>query len=369
MPEELGEKTEEPTDKKLSDARNRGQVAKSADLAAFWVMLGALVMCIVFAGVVFRETTLVTRFILSPEVMGTDVVGERLLLDMQTIGERMAWSLAVFMVVMAFIGAVAQASQVGLKLSTQAIAFRPEKMDPIKGAGRIFGKKGAVKAGMEILKLSVLGTLAWFLIHRRWEELMAIGLLPLMDALALAVRMMIELAAWILLAMLVLGILDFMYQKWQHKDDLKMTKQEVKDERKSVEGDMETKRRRMQMARDIAMQQLGADVPRADVVVTNPTHFAVALKYDQGDMHAPRVIAKGADYLALRIRQIATAAGVPIVERPPLARALYANVPVGSEIDAEHYEAVAEVLAYGYRLDRKHGVERAGVTQGAGAGS
>lgn len=359
MAEQLGEKTEEPTGKKLSDARQRGQIAKSADLAAFVVMTGGTVGALLVGGALFRETALLTGFILSPDVLGTDLSAERVLPDLEGIGERMAITLGVFMVIMAFVAAIAQVTQVGLVWSSKAIGFKPEKLDPIKGFGRMFSKKTLVKAVLDIAKLVVLGTIAWIVMHNRWETLMAIGVLPLMEALAVCVRLMIELAAWILFAMLVLGILDLIYQRWQHKEDLKMTKQEVKEERKSTDGDMETKRRRMQMARDIAMQRLGADVPRADVVVTNPTHYAVALRYDKDTMHAPKVIAKGADYLALRIRQIATGAGVPIVERPPLARALYAHVPVGGEIDTEHYEAVAEVLAYVYRLERAQRVPEA----------
>jgi len=146
-------------------------------------------------------------------------------------------------------------------------------------------------------------------------------------------------------------VVDLLYQRWQHTEDLKMTKQQVKDERRSSEGDPEVKSRRFQMAREIIRQRLGAAVPEADVVVTNPTHFAAALKYDSDEMAAPRLVAKGADHLAMQIRLIAVAHGVPIVERPPLARALYRNVEVGQEVPSDLYEAVAEVLAYVYRLE------------------
>ena len=353
MAEQLGEKTEEPTSKKFGDARQRGQIAKSADLAAFIVMAGATVSCLLLGGMIFREMTLVTRYILSEEIMGTDLGARRVAADLEGIGERIGFSLGLFMLVMALVGAIAQVTQVGFVFSSKALGFKPEKLDPIKGMGRLFSKKSVVKAALDIGKLVILGTVAGSIIAARWDVLMSVGVLGLMEAMRVSIDLMIELASWVLLAMLILGVFDLIYQRWQHKDDLKMTKQGVKEERKSSDGDMEMKQRRMRMAREIALQRLGADVPQADVVVTNPTHYSVALKYDQDSMEAPRVLAKGADYLALRIRQIATSSGIPIVERPPLARALYAKVAVGREINVEHFEAVAEVLAYVYKLDRK----------------
>jgi len=144
---------------------------------------------------------------------------------------------------------------------------------------------------------------------------------------------------------------DLIYQRWQHKKDLRMTKHEVKDERRSMEGDPQIKGKRLRMAREIAMQRIAQDVPQADVVIANPTHFSVAIRYDEETMNAPIVIAKGADYLALRIRQIARFEGIPVIARPPLARALYWGTEVGDAISAAHYEAVAELLAYVYRMD------------------
>jgi len=180
--------------------------------------------------------------------------------------------------------------------------------------------------------------------------LAGVGLSP---ALAFALAMALRVALWTLAVLLILGIIDWAYQKWQHNQDLKMTRHEVKDERRASEGDLETKARRLRFARSLMVQRLQHDVPKADVVVTNPTHFSVALKYESGEMSAPRVVAKGADEMAMRIRYIAKTHGVPIVERPPLARALFKDVPVGKEIPAHHYQAVAEVLSYVYRLEGK----------------
>jgi len=150
--------------------------------------------------------------------------------------------------------------------------------------------------------------------------------------------------------LLILGLLDFFYQRWQTEQDMKMTKEEVKEELKRHEGDPLVKQRRRKVAQQLMMQRLATDVPKADVVVTNPTHVSVALQYDSDTMHAPKLIAKGADLMALRIRQIASAHRVPVVERPPLARAIFSAVEVGQEIPQEYYAAVAEILAYVYRI-------------------
>ncbi len=156
----------------------------------------------------------------------------------------------------------------------------------------------------------------------------------------------------ILLALLLtIGLIDFFYQKWQHGQDLKMTKHEVKDERRSMEGDPKLKSKRFQMAREIALQRINSAVPKADVIITNPTHYSVAIRYDAATMKAPKVVAKGVDYLAMRIREVGRTHSIPIVERPPLARGLYASVEVGQEVSPEFYQAIAEILAFVYRLE------------------
>ena len=162
--------------------------------------------------------------------------------------------------------------------------------------------------------------------------------------------------------LIFIGFVDMFYQRWQHKKDLRMTKHEVKDERRSMEGDPQVKRRRFQIAQEIAAQGIQNGTPKADVVVTNPTHFSVGIQYDAENMAAPKVVVKGADLMAWRIRQIAKQHDIPIVERPPLARALYWGADVGTEIAPEHYEAVADVLAYVYRLDAE-AAKRGGATR------
>jgi flagellar biosynthesis protein FlhB len=351
--EDLGEKTEDPTGKRLGDARNRGQVPKSADFSAFIIMAGAVVAMVAFAVGILSGMARITRHILSEGVLASDITGADTASHLALIGNEVVRMILPIMAMMCFVSIVAHLIQTGPMIATKALEPKIEKLNPITGAKRFFSKRSYVKGGLDLLKLIAVGGVATLVIMMYWDRLIAMAGIPVAQAVRELGEMMVVLAAWILAVMLVLGVLDYLFQKWQHTQDLKMTKQEVKDERKSSDGDLEMKARRMKIAREIALQRVAADVPKADVVVTNPTHYAVALKYDQERMHAPRVVAKGADFLAMRIRQIASMHGIPIVERPPLARALYAQLDVGQEINADHYEAVAEILAYVYRLEQQ----------------
>lgn len=351
MAEDMGEKTEQPTGKRISDARNKGKVAKSADLSAAFVMAGATVVIIVFGAALANGMGALMRYILSPAVMAGDLDGGRLFSDSALVFGQVARMVAPIMLVMAVVGYVAQLTQVGVMFSSRILSPNLGRLNPIAGAKKFFSFRSLVKGGLDLLKLLLIGAVVWAVVASEWDAVLAIATLEVMPALTVAAWIILKLAIWVIVVLFLLGLADFSYQKWQHTQDLKMTRHEVKDERTASEGDTETKGRRLKLARQMAMQRLSRDVPRADVVVTNPTHFSVALKYDSASMEAPRVIAKGADYLALKIRYIASAHGIPIVERPPLARAIYRDVPVGREIHQAHYEAVAEVLAYVYRLE------------------
>ncbi len=351
MPEDMGEKTEDPTPKRKADARKEGKLPKSMDLTAALIMAGATLAIALFGVRILSGLALIMRRLVSPDTLAADLTGARVVPDVATSFEHVVRIVLPVMIIMFVVAAIAQVSQVGLMLSAKTIQPKLSKLNPLAGAKRLFSLKSAVKGGMDVLKLAALAAVTIIVIRARFEELVALAALPLSVAIEAAARLMLEVAIWALLVLLLVGLLDLWYQRWQHTQDLRMTKHEVKDERKSAEGDVETKGRRLRMARNVAMQRLQQDVPTADVVVANPTHFAVALRYDAAAMNAPRVVAKGADYLALKIRYIAAAHGVPIVERPPLARAIYHDVPVGHEVHAEHYEAVAEVLAYVYRLE------------------
>jgi flagellar biosynthetic protein FlhB len=236
------------------------------------------------------------------------------------------------------------------------LTFKPlvpkfSKLSPAKGLSNLFGKRGLMRFLMSMGKVAVVSSVAGVVIYFDGPQMLSLIRLDAGQLLAAAGGLVWDLSIKIAIVLMLLALLDLVYQRWQHQQDLKMTKHEVKEEMKRMEGDPMTKQRRTKIARQMAMQRMGQAVPGADVVVTNPTHYAVALKYDD-TMAAPKVVAKGVDYMALRIRQLASANGVPIVERPPLARGMYRYVEVGQEIPAKFYSAVAEILAYVYQLNQ-----------------
>jgi flagellar biosynthetic protein FlhB len=351
--EDMGEKTEQPTGKRLSDARDKGKTARSADLSGALLLTGATIATMLFGAGLFAGLGKVVSFGLASGTLATDLTGGRVGADLATVFWHAARLVAPFVLLMMLVAAVAQVLQVGLMLSSKILSPSLSRLNPLTGAKRLFSVRSVVRAGLDVLKLVLLLVVATLVVRSDWEGLLALAAIDLWHAIEFAIAMAIKVTLWILAVLLVLGIVDWMYQRWQHAQDLKMTKHEVKDERRAAEGDPETRARRLRFARSLMVQRLQHDVPKADVVVTNPTHFSVALRYESGGMSAPKVVAKGADEMALRIRFIATAHGVPIVERPPLARALYAECPVGREIPTQHYQAVAEILAYVYRLEGK----------------
>jgi flagellar biosynthetic protein FlhB len=244
--------------------------------------------------------------------------------------------------------------QVGLLLSTKRIQPRIEALNPLKGIKRLFGRgNGLFTLVMNLLKLTLVTLVSYSAISGRMGEILGMQQLTFVQIFTLTAAIVYSIAIRLGVLLLVLAFIDYAYQRWRHDRQLRMSKQEVKDEMRRMEGDPQVKQRRRQIALQRAMQRVRKDVPTADVVVTNPTEIAVALKYDHASMHAPRVVAKGKGYVAQLIRQIAIEHGVPLLERKPLARALYAMVEVGHEIPEQFYAAVAEILAYVYELSGK----------------
>jgi len=245
--------------------------------------------------------------------------------------------------------------QVGLNFSTEAIEVKLDKLNPINGFGRIFSKRSLVELAKSVLKIVIIG---FFLYNYLKDEILTMPQFIYYDlgtSLQEIAKILFAMVFQVIAVILILAIIDFAYQKWQTTQDLKMTKQEVKDELKQSEGDPQIKGKIRQKQRQMAMARMMQEVPKADVIVTNPTHYAVALQYHKG-MVAPVVVAKGQDLVAQRIKGIAKENHVPIVENKPLARALFSSVEIGDAVPTELYQAVAEVLAYVYRLKhRKYG--------------
>lgn len=349
MAEELGERTELPTGKRLNEARNRGQVAKSQDLGSALDLTAAVLLVVLGGGAAIAGLASLVRRVLEGQVPGDPLNPASLDALFLWTAIEAAKIIAPALLVMVAVGFVGNIVQVGWHITTHPLHPKIERLNPWAGLKKLFNARSLMKTGMNIVKLFVVVTVAALVIAKDLPMIAALPGLGVAQGLFKAALIGGELAAWLLAIFLVLGLIDFVYQRWRHTHDLMMTRQEIKEERRDVDGDPEVKSRRLRMARDIAMQRIRQEVPRADVIVTNPTHFSVALRYDE-TMRAPRIVAKGADDLAYRIREIAIANGVPIVERPPLARALFWGVEVGQEIKPQFYEAVAEVLAYVYRL-------------------
>ena len=240
--------------------------------------------------------------------------------------------------------------QVGWKITTKPLKPKPDKFNPINGFKRIFSKDSLFELVKSIIKIVLIIYVAYSSIKGEANNIFVLYDIPLMQAVILCGNIIINAGFKISLVYLVIGIVDFIYQKHKFNEEMKMTKQEVKDEYKNTEGNPEIKGRQRQRMREASQRRMMQDVPKADVVITNPTHLAVAIKYDADTAKAPIVLAKGEDYLAMKIREAAKENHIEIVENKPLARMLYANVDIGQEIPPELYQAVAEVLAMVYNL-------------------
>jgi flagellar biosynthetic protein FlhB len=358
MAEDMGDKTEEPTPRRRLEAREQGNIPRSPDLTAAVLLIGMLMLLKNFGpGLVAALKALLQEMLSDAslaDVSGTQV-GPQILRGL-TIAAKALAPMFVGVIILAI---VVNVLQVGLIFNTKKLQPNIKALNPFKGLGKLFNKSQTlVQMGMNLLKLSLVTCVAYSAVHGRLEQIILVQGLSFAQIFGVGCSVIYAIGIRIGVLLLVLAIIDYAYQRFRIERELKMTKQEVKDEMRRMEGDPKIKGRRRQIAIQIATQKLKKDVPTADVVVTNPTEFAVALKYDTNAMHAPRVIAKGQGFMAARIREIAIAAGVPILERKPLARALYKLVEVGQEIPEQFYAAVAEILAYVYELSGKAAAAR-----------
>jgi len=346
------QKTEEPTPKRLEEARKKGQVPLSREVNN-WVMLcmGTILIMMLADSTFGHLKDFMAVFIERAHDIPSGSGGVSTALSNSMV--EVLKILFLPLLLLAAAAFLAPFLQIGPLFSAETIKPDMNKISPIKGLERLFSKKSLMEFAKGVLKISIIGAVGFVIIAPYFEAIDHMVGLPLpllMDELqAMAVKMMIG----VLVVLVVVAVIDLAFQRSEHYQNMRMTKQEVKEEMKPMDGDPMVKQRRARVARQLAMQRMSAAVPQADVIVTNPTHYAIALRYDTQTMRAPKVIAKGADLMAMRMRQIAAMHGVPIVERKPLARALFAGVAVGQEVPAEHYAAVAEILAYVYGLAEK----------------
>ena len=350
MSEEYGEKTEAPTPRRRQEAREQGQVARSQDLTGAALIVGAILLLNAFGQDLMKALRALLIETLSLRANDPSAAFSQSLASLVHV----ARALAPVLIGVVLVVVVVNLLQVGFAPNLQRIQPNLGALNPLKGLGRLFGKgRSPVQALIAAAKLIVLVLVAYSAVRDRLATIVSAQGLGYLQVFGLGAEMVYSIALRLGMALLILALLDYAWQRYRIEQQLKMSKQEVKEEMRRMEGDPKIKQRRRQIAMQIAHQRLKKDVPTADVVVTNPTEFAVAIKYDAGDMHAPRVIAKGRDLMAARIREIAIASGVPILERKPLARALFKLVEVGQEIPEQFYSAVAEILAYVYELSGK----------------
>lgn len=345
-----GEKTEDPTAKRMSDAKKKGQTAKSQDLSAAIVILVGFFTLWVCGNNMYKALIQFTSFIFSNMVISTDV--ESVIHLFFEIIVVLTKAMAPIMFAILAAGLALNYYEVGFIFTTEPLSFDLNRLNPINGMGRIFSKRAIMELFKSIAKVVVVGYFVYLYIIDQVIQMPKLIFMDLPSALSSIVDIIFKLAFEISAVLLIIGVIDFMYQKWQHKQELKMSKQDIKDEFKQSEGDPQIKGKIKQKQKQISMQRMMQEVPKADVIVTNPTHYAVALKYEKG-MTAPVIVAKGQDFIAQRIKKIAREAHVTIVENKPLARALYLSVEIGDVVPQELYKAVAEVLAYVYRLKKK----------------
>jgi len=347
-----GEKTEKPTPKKLQDARNKGQVAKSPDLSPAFVLVAVFALLMVFGSSMYDSFLRIMRESLMTYTTW-EVNQENLsVITMQMLIES-AKIVGPILGIVLVIALAVNYMQVGVLFTTEPLMMKLSKLDPIQGAKRIFSLRSLVELLKSLLKISTGILVAYMVLWDIKEEVVRLSLTSVESVLSFAATEAVKVGMYIGILLVILGAFDFFYQKYEHMKNLRMSKQDIKDEYKKSEGDPLIKSKIKERQRQMAMRRMMQEVPKADVIITNPTHFAVAIQYEAGTMTAPTVIAKGQDYVALKIKEIAKKNGVITMENKPLARALFSQVEIGQQIPEEMFKAVAEVLAYVYKLQGK----------------
>lgn len=347
-----GEKTEEPTAKKLEDARKKGQVMRSTEVVTAATLLAFFFMLKIFVGFIgnrfmtsFRQTIgFISDYTSEPFTLNT----------VRTIIRGSFWNIIVaafpIMIVGLVVTIVAIVFQVKWKVTAEPLKPKFDKFNPVTGMKRLFSKDKIMDLFKSIAKVVILAYVVYSYLKNQWPLIYKMYSYTLPQAIAVIGDTVINVGIRISALFAMIAMFDLFYQKWKYHQDMMMSKQEVKDEYKNSEGDPKVKSQQKQRMQQASQRRMMQDLPNADVVITNPTHLAVAIKYDKDTNEAPVVVAKGADYLAQKIKDRARENAIEIVENKPLARMLYHNVEIGAEIPPELYQMVAEVLAYVYSL-------------------
>ena len=353
-----GEKTEEPTSKRLREARDKGQVAKSKEIGqAFSLLAFFLLLRFWLSGLAFRFENffpaIYNQFTSVSKMPNGTVPQTQLLHLFRQMLVSMLIYLAPFFAVGFIVAFICGIVQVGWKLVSEPFKPKLSKFNPISGLKKIISKESLFNLLLSILKIAVISIVVYAYLRGRRESIFLLYDIPLRQGIAAMGDIIINMGIRISVLYMIVALADFIYQKRKFHEDMKMTKQEVKDEMKNDEGDPQIKSKQRQRMREASMRRMMSQLPQADVVITNPDHYAVAVLYDADHYTAPMVLAKGKDHLAQRIKEVAAEHEIEIVENKPLARMLYANVEIGELVPPELYKPVAEVLAFVYHLKGK----------------
>lgn len=343
------DRTEEPTPKRLEEARREGRVPRSRELTAAAVMVSAGMVLMLSGDSIGAQLGELMRAALS--------ISPELAMDQTALPRRLGQMSGAALLAIAPVLLVTLVAALGAPLviggwapSAKPLTPDLKRLSPLQGFKRMFSLRSLVELGKSLAKFAVVGAVGALVLWLNAERLIALGTEPIHAAIAHAISMVGQALVALTAAMVLIAAVDVPFQLWQHRQDMRMTREQVRQEHREAEGSPEVRGRIRALQREIAERRMMADVPTADVIVVNPTHYAVALRYDEKKMRAPRVVAKGVDLVAARIREVAGEHGVPIFEAPPLARVLHRNVDIGDEIPAGLYVAVAQVLTYIFQL-------------------
>jgi flagellar biosynthetic protein FlhB len=345
------ERTEQATPRKREQAREKGQVARSQELNSVAIIFFGMIALVIFASSIYSN--LANVFFYNVQMSTTDLtIGSvyQLFLDN---GSAFLKIIAPILIFLGVVGILINLAQVGALITFKPLEPKLDKLNIISGAGRLFSTKTIIELFRDTIKITIIGYIAYLTLKSELKNYVPLVDQEVGQIMAFMARVALKICLRVSGALLVLAILDYVYQKFDFERRIRMTKQEIKEEYKLFEGDPLIKSRIRRIQRELAHSRMLQDVPKADVVITNPTHLAVAIQYDPESMSAPKVVAKGERLIAEKIKEIAAKAGVPIVENQPLARAIYEAVDIGMSIPAKLYRAVAEVLAYVYKLKGK----------------
>ncbi|ACL76378.1 flagellar biosynthesis protein FlhB [Ruminiclostridium cellulolyticum] len=346
-----GDKTEKATPKKKSDARKKGQVFQSREMTASLILIITIVAMRIFGGTIYSQLTQYIKKTFNEYLTVKDAIDFNILANLFIDALMVLAKTVLPLLLMALLAAlIVNYAQVGILFTMETLKIKGDRINPLSGFKRIFSLRSVVELLKSIIKIIIVSWVAYSYLKSKTEQVLSLMDTDLMNVLIFICDASFTVALRICMAMVILGFADYLYQRYDYEKNLKMTKQEVKEEYKQMEGSPEIKSKIKQKQRQMSMKRMMQDIPKADVVITNPTHFAVALKYDTEKSSAPFVVAKGQDYIALRIKQIASDNKVQIVENKPLARTLYSTVDIGQAIPPDLYQAVAEILAFVYNL-------------------